>query len=111
MQTNNITTAQKFRDAESLWFWFISSSQIRDHMYRGGTGNFRPCELVDVETLVTRLFLSGKLSREQLSVIQEYGLRRRAPHQHIYSENRAAGLWSAAMVTLSVAARTKGWVE
>ena len=113
MQTyNNTTVVQKFRDAEQLWFWFISSSRIREGMRRAADGGgFRPCEIVDVETLVTRLFLSGRLSREQLEIMKQYGERRRPPNQHIWAENRAAMLWSDAMRTLQMATSAKGWVE
>ncbi|MCL1785524.1 MAG: hypothetical protein FWG39_00005 [Alphaproteobacteria bacterium] len=103
--------AQKFRDAEQMWFWFVSSSKIRDGLRRAGTSEYRPCELVDIETLVTRLHLSGRITREQLEAMVKFGERRRAPSQHIYAENRSAGLWQSAMNTLQLAAGAKGWVE
>ncbi|MCL2758263.1 MAG: hypothetical protein FWE64_02985 [Alphaproteobacteria bacterium] len=106
--TNNI---QKFRDAEHLWFWFVSSARIRGDLRRGGASESRPCEILDIETLVTRLHLSGRITRDQLAVMMQFGQRRRPPTQHIYAENRAAGLWRGAMRTLQLAASAKGWVE
>jgi hypothetical protein len=103
--------AQKFRDAEQLWFWFVSSSKIKDGLHRGGASEYRPCELIDIETLVTRLHLSGRITREQLEIMLRFGGRRRAPSQHIYSENRGAMLWQCAMRTLQTAASAKGWIE
>ena len=103
--------SQKFRDAEQMWFWFVSSTKIRDGLRRGGASEYRPCELVDIETLVTRLHLSGRITREQLATMVQFGERRRAPTQHIYSENRAAVLWRDAMRTLQLAASAKGWLE
>ena len=105
------STVQRFRDAEQLWFWFISSNRIRDGLRRAGESSFRPCEIVDVETLVTRLFLAGRLSKSQLEVMKQYGERRRAPTQHVWAENRAAALWTDAMRTLQTAAHAKGWLD
>jgi len=110
-QFNDSAPLRKFRDGEALWFWFVSSQRIRDGLRRGRESDTRPCELIDIETLVTRLYLSGKLSADQLDAMKEYGGRRRAPNQHVWAENRAAGLWSAAMRTLTFAAAARGWVE
>jgi hypothetical protein len=111
-KTNTVIneTSRLFRDAEHLWFWFVSSRRIQIGG-RAGTGGNRPCELVDIEALVTRLFLSGRLTREQLDVMQEFGMRRRAPSQHIYAENRAAVLWSSAMRIMQHSFQERGWVE
>lgn len=108
---------QKFRDSEQLWFWFTSSARIRSGLRRNpggpahGEADFRPCEIVDVETLVTKLFLTGRISREQLEIMKLFGERRRAPCQHVWAENRAATLWADAMRTLQIAASAKGWLE
>ena len=72
---------------------------------------FVNCELLDVETLITKLYLSGKLTDEQLNVMKKFGDRRRAPHQYIWSENRAAALWHSAMDTINIAATKRGWIE
>ena len=112
MQANiNNCGINKFRDAENLWFWFISSARMRQGFRRAACGSFRPCELVDVETLVTRLYLSGQLTAEQLEIMKRYGERRRAPSQHTWTENAAAALWDSAMRTLAAAAADKGWIE
>ena len=100
-----------FRDAEQLWFWFISSARIRTGLCRAGDAGMRPCEMVDIETFVTRLYLSGRLSRDQLVVMKQYGERRRAPSQHVWAENKDAAMWMDAMRTLQIAASAKGWIE
>jgi len=110
MRQTQLNDLQKFQDAESLWFWFISSAAVRGHFRRTDDVIGRICELIDVETLVTRLYLSGRMTREQLDVLVEFGAMRRAPHQHIYSENRKAALWRDAMDTLQTAAVAKGWI-
>ncbi len=110
-QPKSIDNPEKFNNAEQLWFWFLYSRSVRNGFMRGGVSRRRPCELLDVETLITKLYLSGQLSDAQLSVIKEFGDRRRAPHQHIWSENRAAALWRDAMHILGVAAQKRGWIE
>ena len=104
---------EKFQNAEQMWFWFMYSRSVRGDMTRqNNRGNSRRiCELVDVETLVTKLYLCGKLNAEQLSIMKEYGDRRRAPHQYVWRENHAAAVWGAAMRVLQDAAHAKGWVE
>ena len=104
--------ADKFPTAEQMWFWFLYSRSVRNGFMRGGNpSNRRPCELLDVETLITKLYLSGQLTDDQLMVMKRFGDKRRAPHQHIWSENRAAALWRDAMATIGSAAQKLGWVE
>lgn len=102
---------EKFQTAEQLWFWFLYSKSVRNGFRMGGFSNTkRACELLDVETLITKLYLSGKLTEDQLIVMKEFGDKRRAPHQHIWSENRKAAIWRNAMQTLEREATTKGWI-
>lgn len=102
----------KFQNSEQLWFWFLYSKSVQNGFSRNRNIPTRKvCELLDVETLITKLYLSGKLTNEQLSVMKKFGDRRRAPHQYVWSENRAADLWRSAMDTISVAAKERGWLE
>ena len=104
---------EKFQNAEQLWFWFLYSKSVRNDIgqYRGRASTRRVCELVDVETMITKLYLSGKLNDEHLEIIKEFGDRRRAPHQYIWRENRASAVWNSAMNIIETAARAKGWIE
>lgn len=106
-------TPEKFQNAEQIWFWFLYSKSVRNDIGQnnGRTSTRRVCELVDVETLITKLYLAGKLNDAQLAVMKEFGDRRRAPHQYVWRENHAAAIWNSAMNTLDVAAREKGWIE
>ena len=106
----NINLTDKFQNAEQLWFWFLYSKSIQNGFNRNVSSIKRPCELLDVETLITKLYLCGKLSKEQLEVMKKFGDKKRAPHQYIYSENRAAALWNSAMDTITEYARAKGWL-
>lgn len=104
--------AEKFQTAEQLWFWFIYSKNVQNGFLRNHrTTTRRICELLDVETLITKLYLSGQLSDEQLNVMKKFGDKRRAPHQYIWAENRAADLWRRAMETITAAASERGWLE
>ena len=106
----NLNDTEKFQNSEQLWFWFLFSKSVQNNFLHKSTTVRRPCELLDVETLITKLYLSGKLTEEQLIVMKKFGDKKRAPHQYIYSENKAAALWQSAMNTLDVAARQKGWL-
>lgn len=111
-QPKTLTANEKFQTAEQLWFWFLYSRSVRNGFMRSAsTSNRRPCELLDVETLITKLYLSGQLSQAHLAVMKEFGDRRRAPHQHIWAENRPAAIWREAMGILGAAAQKRGWVE
>ena len=101
---------ERFQNAEQLWFWFLYSKSIQNGFHRTNTSIRRPCEILDVETLITKLYLCGKLTSEQLDVMKKFGDKKRAPHQYIYSENKAAALWKSAMETLTSYALKKGWI-
>lgn len=110
--TSPIINSEKFQSAEQMWFWFLYSRQIRaGFSSRSATPGRRVCELLDVETLITKLYLSGQLTDEQLSVMKEFGDKRRAPHQHIWAENKKSALWRDAMQTIESAAVARGWMD
>jgi hypothetical protein len=111
-QTQTLQNAEKFQNAEQLWFWFIYSRAVRNGILKtGGRATRRVCELVDVESQITKLYLCGKITDEQLSVMKKFGDKHRAPHQYIWAENRAADQWRSAMTTLGDAAYSHGWIE
>ncbi|HIU65543.1 MAG TPA: hypothetical protein IAC63_02795 [Candidatus Enterousia avicola] len=116
MTAQNIPTTicnpEKFQNAEQLWFWFLYSKSIQNGFIRRRTASSKKiCELLDVETLITKLYLSGQISDEQLKVMKQFGDKRRAPHQYIWEENKAADLWRKAMAVIDSAARSRGWLE
>lgn len=106
--------SEKFQNAEQLWFWFLYTKSIRREFSNGRNcynNNKKICELLDVETLITKMYLSGKLTDTQLSVMKEFGDKRRSPNQHIWSENKQASIWRNAMQTINKEAVIKGWIE
>ena len=110
--TNTRTMPQnQFINAEHLWFWFISSRRLQNGLGRRGECTGRPCELLDIETLITQMYLAGRITAQELEVLKKYGETRRVPNQYVWSENKDAALWSRAMKTLDGALRNKGWIE
>lgn len=105
----NINMTEKFQNAEQLWFWFLYSKSMQNNFRGHHSGTKRPCEILDVEVLITKLYLSGKLSEEQLETMKKFGDKRHAPRQYIYAENKSAALWNSAMKTLGQSAKEKGW--
>ena len=107
-----MVSVEKFQSAEQMWFWFLYSKSVRNNFSRTYNAQTRrPCEILDVETMITKLYLCGKLSDEQLMVMKKFGDKRRAPHQHIWNENRAADQWKRAMNVLENAAQQRGWID
>ena len=102
----------KFVNAEALWFWYCYSRKVRGAFTRGfGNATLRPCELVDVEAAITRLYLRGELTDKQLAVLKRFGFdRRRSPNKHIWSERDAFELWNAAMQTMQNDYKIKDWL-
>ena len=110
IKKDEVNTTEKFQNAEQLWFWFLYSKSVQNGFHYHRSSVKRPCEILDVESLVTKLYLCGKLNNEQLEIMKKFGDKKRAPHQYIYSENRAAALWKSAMDILTVYASQKGWL-
>lgn len=103
---------EKFHNAEQMWFWFLYSKSVQSGFVRNHkTVSKRVCELLDVETLITKLYLSGQLTTEELTIMKKYGDKRRAPHQYVWAENHDAYIWKCAMDKLDVAARKKDWLD
>ena len=111
-QTQTTFNTDKFQNAEQIWFWFTYSRSVRNNLQNHSQKSCRRvCELVDVETLVTKLYLCGKLNDEHLRVMKKYGDKKRAPHQYVWHENHDAAIWNDAMKILDTAAHAKGWTE
>ena len=107
-----INITEKFQSAEQMWFWFLYSKAMHNNLTRmRANATRRPCEVLDVETMITKLYLSGKLTDEQLKIMKDFGDKRRAPHQHIWQENRAAAQWRYAMEAIENAAKQRGWID
>ncbi len=112
LQTKNEPKLAKFHSAEQLWFWFLYNKSVQNSIIRTQINSTnRVCVPLDIEIMITKLYLSGRLSDEQLNVMKTFGDKKRAPHQYIWRENRAAALWASAMETIGCAAKQRGWIE
>lgn len=107
VENTNIT--EKFQNAEQLWFWFLYCKSVQNNFRRQNPSTKRPCEVLDVEVLITKLYLSGKLSEAQLEVMKKFGDKHYAPRQYVFAENKSAALWNTAMKTLGEQTLQKGW--
>jgi len=112
---NNMTmmeeSARRFSDAENMWLWFMQCVRHKTDRGRFMIMGKRIAEPMDIENLITRLYLSGKISRDQIEVLHEFGIRGRAPRQHVYSENKKVPKWQDAIRVITIAASAKGWLE
>ena len=88
-----------FDSSEEAWLWFCKYSGRRDGYKRESSANivFRPCSLDDVYIVVSRLYLSGKITKKQLEVLLKYGEKQIIPDDRIFDEYEDAVLWRDAM--------------
>ena len=104
------TVINNFTNAEHLWFWFVSSRRLQSGLGRKGKAESdRPCELVDIEAMISRLYMSGKLTIKHLEVLRKYGEKRLVPNGH--TERQAAAVWDEAISIIARECRRKGWIE
>lgn len=102
----------QFSDAEAMWFWFIASKRLKSgFLFKGNLESRRPCEVVDIEVLITKLHLSGKISNKQIKVMTKYGFMRKTPNKNLHFERQDFENWTTAMSIIQSAAKTKGWIE
>mgnify|MGYP006427955061 CR=1 FL=1 len=100
-----------FDDAEQAWFWCIQAREAQIHGARlaKGMGEApRPCEPLDILTVVDRLYRRRDLDAAHLRVLATYGQQVLRP-DHL-RQNRAAKLWDEAFATLTPPLRAKGIV-
>lgn len=103
-----------FTGAEEAWFWFIQAYTARCDGARitaAGGPVARPCEPLDILSVLDRLHRNRVLSRDHVAVLGHYGRRQSAPDPTRPLERRAHGLWQDAMARLRGALEAKGIVE
>lgn len=117
---NASATAIPFTTTEEAWFWFMQAQTARAEGAKisAGIGHKpRPCEPVDILTVLDRLYRGRRLVMDHLRVLHHYGLRLTAPDPRRPREARAHKLWSEALEHLGSSLIHKGivargsWVE
>ena len=105
---------EPFESTEEAWFWFIQAQQARNDGARIVAGSSmlkRPCEPVDILSILGRLHRNRVLQRDHLLVLRHYGRRGFAPDLYRVKEARACHLWCEAMEHLSVVFLRKGIIH
>jgi hypothetical protein len=99
---------QPFPDAESAWFWCVQTSEAIHSGARLSAGHAttpRPCEAVDIQTVVLRLARDKVLSDAHVNAMVKYGPRQLRPAQNTYGI-----LWQQAMERITPILQHKGIV-
>lgn len=97
-----------FPDAESAWFWCLETAEAAHNgaRLRAGMGAVsRPCEPVDIQTVILRLARQQLLNDAHLRTLAAYGRRQMRP-----SRENDAKLWQQAMNRLTPPLQRKGIV-
>lgn len=95
----------KFNSFADLWFWYCSVKNKKT--WRNSDYDLN---LIDVEMLITNLYLQKKLNDKQLMALKEFGDKGEAPNPNIWSYKRKADLWTAAIAVIEPVARAKGLI-
>ena len=97
---------QPFPDAESAWFWCVQTSEAIHSGARLQAGKAtipRPCEAVDIQTVVLRLARDKILNDAHVKALVTYGPRQLRPTQKTYGI-----LWQQAMERMTPILQHKG---
>jgi hypothetical protein len=105
--------SEPFPTVEEAWFWCVQSrsAQVQGARIAAGRGDRpRPCEPLDILTVVDRLYRRHRLMAEHMQVLAIYGRRLLRPDPDARRERRAAWLWDEALKILEPTLRDKGIV-
>lgn len=100
---------EAFPDAESAWFWCVKTSEAIHAGARlepGRATTPRPCEAVDIQTVVLRLARQKILSAAHIKALATYGPRQMRPRS-----TPSAALWQQAMQRITPVLQQKGIVQ
>ncbi len=104
---------EPFASVEDAWFWSMQCLMAREDGARSVAGEgaaSRPCDPEDIVKSVERLHRIGRLSRNHLKVLADYGARLTQPRSNDREESPAARLWDEAIDMLTTPFKQKGIV-
>ncbi len=107
------TYGQPFDTAQDAWFWFIQAYAARAEGARITAGQgmtMRPCEPMDILSVLDRLWRSRMLLRDHILVLRHYGNKLCPPDPWRRKEARAAVLWQQALERIEPVLIRKGIV-
>lgn len=107
--TGSDETGTPFPDAEAAWFWCVQTSDAIHsgaRLERGRATTPRPCEAVDIQTVVLRLARQNVLSAAHVKALVTYG-----PHQTRPGHKIPAVLWQQAMQRITPVLQQKGIIQ
>ncbi len=103
-----------FDTVEDVWFWFVKYEMDKENYEfykpRKISGVERPCFLDDIHIIVSRLYLSGKITKTELHVMFKYGKLQRSPDKYYECEETELKLWQSGMDKLKTPLIQKGIV-
>ena len=109
--TDNYFGQTPFSCVEEAWFWFVQSYEALHSgaRVRGGYSNtIRPCEPVDIYSIVMRLFKQRFLNKAHMRVLSQYGEAMAAPNPRYHEQVRDYDLWHQALAKLETPLLRKG---
>ncbi len=98
-----------FRSAEAVWFWFVEAHN-KAMANRGRYKRYasKPCEPVDVQNIVMRLYKTGVLKTHHLKVMTKYGDLQYRPGQFNPRERSDYSIWRDAFENIRPFFEKKG---
>lgn len=106
--------AVPFSSSDEAVLWFARAQEARRDGARfcAGKGEVeRPCEPLDILSVIDRLWRSRRLLRDHLMVLAHYARRQLPPVTDRRLEMRAHTLWREAMAVIDPVLRAKGIVR
>lgn len=105
--------ADPFPTVAEAWFWCVQArtAQVQGARLAAGMSDRpKPCEPLDILTVVDRLYRRRRLLAEHMQVLAHYGRQLLPPDPDSRRERRAAALWEEALAVLGPPLRDKGIV-
>ena len=106
--------AVPFSSSDEAVLWFARAQEARRDgaRFSAGKGEVeRPCEPLDILSVIDRLWRSRRLLRDHLMVLAHYARRQLPPVTDRRLEMRAHTLWREAMAVIDPVLRAKGIVR
>ncbi len=103
-----------FVSVEEAWFWFVQANAARQagaRIVKGIGCQQRPCEPVDILTVLERLYRARRLMMDHIRVLHFYGVRMVAPDPCREREAQAHKICSEALERLEDVLIAKGIVK